>query len=121
MFDPSIDPLYPILHHMLPSDNTHFHPYSPNEVKHRRRTTTFQLQHLEAVFTVDTKPNATRRNELAAQLGMSSRGVQVCSPPFFVLLSSASFSFPPCLGLVPESVFTCFSLSSLAVHAHPVL
>ncbi|KAG5652392.1 hypothetical protein H0H81_005149 [Sphagnurus paluster] len=54
-----------------------FFPYTPNEVKHRKRTTTTQLRTLEAVFKRDTKPNAPLRTELAAQLGMSPRGVQV--------------------------------------------
>lgn len=56
-----------------------FYPYTPNEVKHRRRTTGSQLKVLETVFRVDTKPNATLRNDLAAQLGMTPRGVQVSS------------------------------------------
>jgi hypothetical protein len=67
-----------------------FYPYTPNEVKHRKRTTSAQLKVLETVFKKDTKPNAILRNELAAELDMSTRGVQVssclsCSPPFFFL------------------------------------
>ncbi|KAG6836850.1 hypothetical protein H0H93_002291 [Arthromyces matolae] len=54
-----------------------FYPYTPNEVKHRKRTTTAQLRTLEAVFKRDTKPNGPLRVELAAQLGMTARGVQV--------------------------------------------
>ncbi|KAG6918543.1 hypothetical protein DXG01_013633 [Tephrocybe rancida] len=54
-----------------------FYPYTPNEVKHRKRTTTTQLRTLEAVFKRDTKPNGPLRVELAAQLGMTARGVQV--------------------------------------------
>ncbi|KAJ3803307.1 hypothetical protein GGU11DRAFT_740008 [Lentinula aff. detonsa] len=54
-----------------------FYPYTPNEVKHRKRTTSAQLKILESVFKRDTKPNAALRNELAAQLDMTARGVQV--------------------------------------------
>ncbi|KIY49083.1 hypothetical protein FISHEDRAFT_42063 [Fistulina hepatica ATCC 64428] len=54
-----------------------FYPYAPNEVKHRRRTTSAQLKILEGVFKTDTKPNAALRNKLAVELDMTSRGVQV--------------------------------------------
>ncbi|KAJ7594329.1 hypothetical protein C8J56DRAFT_778532 [Mycena floridula] len=54
-----------------------FYPYTPNEVKHRKRTTSAQLKILEGIFKRDTKPNAALRNELAAQLDMTARGVQV--------------------------------------------
>lgn len=62
---------------MDPSDFRAFYPYTPNEVKHRKRTTSAQLKILEGVFKRDTKPNAALRNELAAQLDMTARGVQV--------------------------------------------
>ncbi|KAF9049879.1 homeobox domain-containing protein, partial [Panaeolus papilionaceus] len=45
--------------------------------KHRKRTTSAQLKVLEAIFKKDTKPNASLRTELAAQLDMTARGVQV--------------------------------------------
>jgi hypothetical protein len=67
-----------------------FYPYTPNEVKHRKRTTSAQLKVLETVFKKDTKPNAILRNELAAELEMSTRGVQVspCLPcALFPILS----------------------------------
>ncbi|GLB37562.1 putative homeodomain containing protein [Lyophyllum shimeji] len=54
-----------------------FYPYTPNEVKHRKRTTTAQLKTLEAIFRRDTKPNGPLRVQLAAELGMTARGVQV--------------------------------------------
>jgi len=54
-----------------------FYPYTPNEVKHRKRTTSAQLKVLEAIFKKDTKPNANLRNELAQELDMTARGVQV--------------------------------------------
>ncbi|KAJ7076347.1 hypothetical protein B0H15DRAFT_1026611 [Mycena belliarum] len=60
-----------------PADYRAFYPYTPNEVKHRKRTTSAQLKVLEAVFKRDTKPNAALRTELAAQLAMTARGVQV--------------------------------------------
>lgn len=66
-----------------------FYPYTPNEVKHRKRTTNAQLKTLETVFNRDTKPNGPLRVELAAQLGMTARGVQVSrlwSPKFFMPL-----------------------------------
>ncbi|KAF8345966.1 hypothetical protein F5887DRAFT_964296, partial [Amanita rubescens] len=76
-------------HHMLhpyhpispdvPSDFRAFYPYTPNEVKHRKRTTSAQLRTLENVFKRDTKPNAALRNQLAEQLKMTPRGVQVSS------------------------------------------
>ncbi|KAK2463165.1 hypothetical protein APHAL10511_004820 [Amanita phalloides] len=80
-------PHFPSSHHMLhpyhsvspdtPSDFRAFYPYTPNEVKHRKRTTSTQLRTLESVFKRDTKPNATLRNQLAEQLKMTPRGVQV--------------------------------------------
>ncbi|KAH8828551.1 hypothetical protein DL96DRAFT_1187666 [Flagelloscypha sp. PMI_526] len=54
-----------------------FYPYQPNEVKHRKRTTSAQLKVLEGIFKTDTKPNAALRTRLAAQLDMTPRGVQV--------------------------------------------
>ncbi|KAJ8522438.1 hypothetical protein ONZ45_g945 [Pleurotus djamor] len=54
-----------------------FFPYTPNEVKHRKRTTGAQLKVLENIFKHDTKPNASLRKELASQLDMTARGVQV--------------------------------------------
>lgn len=63
---------------MDPVDFRTFYPYTPNEVKHRKRTTSAQLKILENVFKRDTKPNAALRNELAMQLDMTPRGVQVC-------------------------------------------
>ena len=58
-----------------------FYPYTPNEVKHRKRTTSTQLKVLESIFRRDTKPNAALRNELALQLDMTARGVQVRFSP----------------------------------------
>jgi len=58
----------------------------------RSSTTSAQLKVLEAVFRVDTKPNATLRNDLAAQLAMTARGIQVCV--FAVFLSSNPQSLP---------------------------
>lgn len=68
-----------------------FYPYTPNEVKHRKRTTSAQLKVLETVFKRDTKPNASLRTELAAQLDMTARGVQVRLFTFFL-----SFFLLPC-------------------------
>jgi Homeodomain len=67
---------YDILHDPA-VDFRAFYPYTPNEVKHRKRTTSAQLKVLETVFKTDTKPNATKRNDLAQQLDMTARGVQV--------------------------------------------
>ena len=91
-----------------------FYPYTPNEVKHRKRTTSAQLKVLETVFKKDTKPNAILRNELAAELDMSTRGVQVSS----YLSCTAFFSYFLCTrsgfrigGLPPTNgitYLTCF-------------
>jgi hypothetical protein len=62
---------------MDPTDYRAFYPYTPNEVKHRKRTTSAQLNVLEAIFKRDLKPNAAFRTELASQLNMTARGVQV--------------------------------------------
>ncbi|KAK7053429.1 hypothetical protein VNI00_004055 [Paramarasmius palmivorus] len=81
--NPHNPPQYPILNtspdSMDPSavDFRAFYPYTPNEVKHRKRTTSAQLKVLEGIFKHDTKPNAALRNELAVQLDMTARGVQV--------------------------------------------
>ncbi|KAK7005643.1 hypothetical protein R3P38DRAFT_3214590 [Favolaschia claudopus] len=64
-------------HGMDPTDYRAFYPYTPNEVKHRKRTTSAQLKVLENIFKRDTKPNAALRTELASQLSMTARGVQV--------------------------------------------
>jgi hypothetical protein len=64
-----------------------FYPYTPNEVKHRKRTTPAQLKTLENIFRRDTKPNGPLRVELAANLNMSPRGVQVRFTLFFFFLS----------------------------------
>ncbi|KIK67255.1 hypothetical protein GYMLUDRAFT_55071 [Collybiopsis luxurians FD-317 M1] len=76
---PTPHSFHPSTFHMDPSavDFRAFYPYTPNEVKHRKRTTTAQLKILEGVFKRDTKPNAALRNELATQLDMTARGVQV--------------------------------------------
>ena len=58
-----------------------FYPYTPNEVKHRKRTTRAQLKVLEGVYKYDTKPNASLRKKLAAELDMTPRGVQVLTSP----------------------------------------
>jgi hypothetical protein len=78
-----------------------FYPYTPNEVKHRKRTTSAQLKVLETVFKKDTKPNAILRNELASELDMSTRGVQVGSCLSYTAFFFLSFCV---LGLVSESV-----------------
>ena len=73
-----------------------FYPYTPNEVKHRKRTTNAQLKILESIFKRNTKPNASLRVDLAAQLGMTPRGVQASQPPFRLkfFVSSKSLFYP---------------------------
>lgn len=73
-----------------------FYPYNPSEVKHRKRTTRPQLKVLEETFKRETKPNAALRKQLAAQLEMTPRGVQV-SLVFLFLFSVVFFSFSPSL------------------------
>ncbi|KAF5380621.1 hypothetical protein D9615_004545 [Tricholomella constricta] len=75
-------PAYPHHPHGLSMDPSSvdfraFYPYTPNEVKHRKRTSPSQLRVLESVFKRDTKPNGPLRVQLAAELGMNPRGVQV--------------------------------------------
>jgi len=93
-------------HHISPStiasmdstatDFRAFYPYTPNEVKHRKRTTNAQLKTLESIFKRNTKPNGPLRVDLAAQLGMTPRGVQASHPPFsFKCLHPQSVYFPP--------------------------
>ena len=69
-----------------------FYPYTPNEVKHRKRTTRAQLKVLESVYKHDTKPNASLRKKLAAELDMTPRGVQVCPPSLISLASHPPLS-----------------------------
>ncbi|KIK27986.1 hypothetical protein PISMIDRAFT_65337, partial [Pisolithus microcarpus 441] len=45
--------------------------------KHRKRTSRSQLKVLEDVYRKDTKPNASVRKRLAAELDMLPRAVQV--------------------------------------------
>lgn len=80
-----------------------FYPYHPNEVKHRKRTTSQQLKVLENLFKEDTKPNATLRTELAAQLNMTARGVQVCPGMCWFRYVEHLFSTRG-VGVVPEPV-----------------
>lgn len=61
------------------SDFRSFCNYVPNEVKHRKRTSSAQLKVLEKIFKKETKPNAATRKQLAAQLDMPPRSVQVRS------------------------------------------
>ncbi|KAJ7899596.1 hypothetical protein B0H14DRAFT_2331733 [Mycena olivaceomarginata] len=80
---------------MDPTDYRAFYPYTPNEVKHCKRTTCAQLKVLEGIFKCDTKPNAALRTELAAQLNMTARGVQVqFFPP--VMRSMSTIFRPSC-------------------------
>ncbi|OUM56431.1 hypothetical protein PIROE2DRAFT_49460, partial [Piromyces sp. E2] len=51
--------------------------YDPFQVKHRRRTSKKQFSILEKAFNENPKPNAATRRDLAEQLKMTVRGVQV--------------------------------------------
>ncbi|KAK6974355.1 hypothetical protein R3P38DRAFT_3133460 [Favolaschia claudopus] len=51
--------------------------YTPNEVEHDNPTTSTQLKVMENIFKHDTEPNAALWTELATQLRMTARGVQV--------------------------------------------
>ncbi|CAG8486410.1 11112_t:CDS:2 [Paraglomus brasilianum] len=51
--------------------------YNPFEVKHRRRTSRYQLKVLERAFNENPKPHAAVRQILAQKLNMTPRGVQV--------------------------------------------
>ena len=82
------------LHDPAAVDFRAFFPYTPNEVKHRKRTTSTQLKVLESIFKRDTKPNAALRNELALQLDMTARGVQVRFPTSPAVLDPDPRVFP---------------------------
>ncbi|SAM04228.1 hypothetical protein [Absidia glauca] len=60
-------------------NETDFKPtfYNPNEVKHRRRISSDQCSILETEYLINTKPNATKRHQLADRLGMTPRTVQI--------------------------------------------
>ncbi|KAI8332265.1 homeobox domain-containing protein, partial [Chlamydoabsidia padenii] len=45
--------------------------------KHRRRISSDQCGILEDEYLINTKPNATKRHQLAEQLGMTPRTVQI--------------------------------------------
>ena len=70
-----------------------FYPYTPNEVKHRKRTSRAQLTVLEDHFRRDTKPNGALRKILADQLDMSVRGVQVFLFIFFLFFFASFFRY----------------------------
>jgi len=62
-----------------PNGSTMWAPtfYDPFQVKHRRRTSKRQYSVLERSFNENPKPNAATRRDLAEQLKMTVRGVQV--------------------------------------------
>ncbi|KAL1919245.1 uncharacterized protein VTP21DRAFT_1937 [Calcarisporiella thermophila] len=51
--------------------------YNPFETRHRRRTSRAESRILEKVFATNPKPCAMTRNQLAEQLQMSPRSVQI--------------------------------------------
>ncbi|KAI9275386.1 homeobox domain-containing protein [Sporodiniella umbellata] len=51
--------------------------YNPHEVKHRRKTSREQAQILERSFHKNPKPSGRVRENLASDLAMSPRGVQI--------------------------------------------
>jgi len=105
-------------------DFREFYPYIPNEIKHRKRTTQAQLEVLEQTFAHDKKPNGVMRANLARQLDMTPRGVQVSSrtftprftprnPDVFITTNSqvwfqnrcARSSYPPSSSIIPHLAF----------------
>lgn len=90
--------------------------FVPGLVKHRKRTSSAQLKVLESVFKSDTKPNAAMRKELAQQLEMTTRGVQVrfASLPTFPCRCHTANIICWMTGLVPEQV-CIFSFRSLII------
>ncbi len=84
-------------------DSNMIYNYVPNTIKLRKRTTAAQREVLEDVFVTDKKPNALRRKELAKELEISPREVQVC-PNIFCPLKPKSFAHPHPInvGLVSE-------------------
>jgi hypothetical protein len=57
-----------------------FYPYTPKEVRQRKRTMASQIKILQTVFNHDPKPDAAKRTALAAQLNLTPRTVQVRLP-----------------------------------------
>lgn len=53
------------------------HAHNPYEVKHRKRTSRFQLSILEATFAENPKPSSAVKKQIAVQTNMSMRGIQV--------------------------------------------
>lgn len=51
--------------------------YNPNEIKHRRRVSSYQYSVLEEEYRANNKPNASKRHQLADRLGMTPRTVQI--------------------------------------------
>ncbi|KAI8337036.1 homeobox domain-containing protein, partial [Chlamydoabsidia padenii] len=45
--------------------------------KHRRRVSSQQYDVLEEEYRINTKPNASKRHQLAERLGMAPRTVQI--------------------------------------------
>lgn len=69
LLDPGMDP--------SSVDFRNFFPYIPNEVKHRKRTSSEQAKVLEGIFATNPKPDSKLRARLAEELDMKPRGVQV--------------------------------------------
>ncbi|CAO3623330.1 unnamed protein product [Cunninghamella echinulata] len=69
----------PIISSLNNNNSVDFKPtfYNPNEIKHRRRISTEQYEILETEYEKNTKPNASKRYQLAHQLGMTPRTVQI--------------------------------------------
>ncbi|KAJ7442443.1 hypothetical protein FB451DRAFT_1376979 [Mycena latifolia] len=59
------------------SVDSSFYPYTPNDVRHRRRAMGAQLKVLQGLFTRNPRPDAARRKALAAQLNMTPRSIEI--------------------------------------------
>ena len=72
----SIEKMFETFHQ---ASNGEFKPtfYNPFEVRHRRRTSRSQFKILEKAFMNDCKPNSQTRKQLAEELNMSVRSIQV--------------------------------------------
>lgn len=72
----SIESMFETFHQ---SPSGEFKPtfYNPFEVKHRRRTSRSQVKILERAFMENCKPTALLRKNLARELNMSARSIQV--------------------------------------------
>jgi hypothetical protein len=80
MYYPSQSLLYPATSTINDMPRPAFFSYSPDVIKHRKRTSRSQRKLLEDAFKQNPKPSQYTRKLLIHQTGMDRRAIQVCSP-----------------------------------------